>query len=545
MHTRPSTLSARSAALLLALVGAAACGSDDAPQRRPAATRVLVVGWDGATWDLIDPLLAQGRMPHLARLLERGSQAVLDSTIVPISSAAWVGAVTGRDPAHSGVYGFFEPIPDTYDVTLISARSIRATPLWRTLGRRGGRSLVVGVPVTWPPEPIEGVLVSGMLAPRDSVWTWPAALTERLRARGYEPDLGIWRDANELSVPIFERQLAAKRELLSELVANEDWDLAFFVFKELDVLSHFAYDGRTDGIVAWLLEALDRELGELVAAVGPTTRVLLVSDHGFGAYPTSFFTQRWLVEQGFSIEGLPLAPPDDLESLPLAQRRALENRSAMGSLDLPATRAFAGLAEGNFGGIRLNLKGREPEGALDPAEAEAALLDLERRLAELRVPGSERPLIVRTWRRAELYPGPYEDLISDLLFETDPAVAVRPVPHTAVFEAHEPRFPDHTRAGIFAAAGPGLVAVAERGRASILDVGPTVLHLLGHAVYRESEGRVLTDLLSEPAVVRTVEEAQETPRAAERRWLEDASWTDPELEEIRQRLKSTGYAEAR
>lgn len=532
-------------ALLLALTAAAACGGGDGPKRRPADTRVLVVGWDGATWDLIDPLLAQGRLPNLARLLARGSQAVLDSTVVPISSAAWVGAATGRDPAHNGVYGFFEPIPGTYDVTLISSRSNRAVPIWRTLGRRGGRSLVVGVPVTWPPEPIEGVLVSGMLAPRDSVWTHPAALTERLRARGYQPDLGIWREANELSVEILERQLAAKRELLLELVANEDWDLCFFVFKELDVLSHFAYDGRTDGIVAWLLEALDRELGALVAAVGPSTRVLLVSDHGFGAYPTSFFTQRWLVEAGFSVEGTPLPPPADLDSLPLAQRRALENQSAMGSLDLARTRAFAGLAEGNFGGIRLNLKGREPEGALDPADAEAALVELERRLAELRVPDSERPLIVRTWRRGELYPGPYEDLISDLLFETDPAVAVRPVPHTAVFEAHEPRFPDHTRAGILAAAGPGISVVAERGQASILDVAPTVLHLMGHAVYDELEGRVLTELMDSPGDVRRVREADETPRASERRWLQDTTWTDPQLAEVRERLKSTGYAEAR
>lgn len=532
-------------ALAALLILVAACGCESAPERRPAATRVLVVGWDGATWDLIDPLLAAGRMPHLARLMGRGSQAVLDSTVVPISSAAWVGAVTGRDPANSGVYGFFEPIPGTYDVTLISSRSVRATPLWRTLSRRGGRSLVVGVPVTWPPEPIDGVMVAGMLSPRDSVWTHPAALTERLRARGFQPDLGIWRDANELSAPILERQLAAKRELLLELVENEDWDLAFFVFKELDVLSHFAYDGRTDGIVAWLLEALDRELGVLLEAVGPTTRVLLVSDHGFGPYPTSFFPQRWLVEQGFSVEGAPVAPPADLDALPLAQRRALENRSAMDSLDLDATRAFAGLAEGNFGGIRLNLKGREPEGGLEPGAAEATLVDLERRLAQLRVPGTERPLVVRTWRRGQLYAGPYEDLISDLLFETDASVAVRPVPHTAAFEAHEPRFPDHTRAGIFVAAGPGLVAVSERGRASILDVGPTVLHLLGHAVYAESEGRVLADLLIDGAPVRSVSEAQETPRSSERRWLEDATWTDLQLDEVRARLKSTGYAEAR
>jgi hypothetical protein len=89
------------------------------------------------------------------------------------------------------------------------------------------------------------------------------------------------------------------------------------------------------------------------------------------------------------------------------------------------------------------------------------------------------------------------------------------------------------------------VAVRERGRASVLDVGPTVLHLLGHAVYAGTEGRVLEDLAVERVPVRSVDEASESPRAAERRWLEDATWTDPQLEEVRQRLKSTGYAEAR
>lgn len=538
--------STSSLALALALVlGAASCGSDGAPGRRPAETRVLVVGWDGATWDLIDPLLASGRMPNLARMLARGSQAELESTVVPISSAAWVGAVTGRDPGHSGVYGFFEPVPDSYDVTLISSRSVQATPIWRTLSRRGGRSLVVGVPVTWPPEPIEGVMVSGMLAPKDSVWTWPPALTERLRTSGYAPDLGIWRDANEISGEILERQLAAKRELLLQLVRDEDWDLAFFVFKELDVVSHFAYDGRTDSFVAAVYEALDRELGVLLEAVGGDVRVLLVSDHGFHAYPTSFFPWRWLADEGFSVERAPVHEPEDLDALPLAQRRALENASAMDALDMPRTRAFAGLAEGNYGGVRLNLVGREPEGALAPEQAEATLVELERRLRELRVPGSERPLVVRTWRRDALYPGPHVDLLPDLLFETDPEVAVRPVPHSSRFEAHDPRYPDHRRDGILAAAGPGIAAVAERWRASILDVGPTALHLMGHTVYQELEGRVLTDLLVEPGSVSMRSESLETPRPAELRWLEDESWNDPQLDEVRQRLKTIGYTESR
>ena len=145
MHPLRATLPA--CTLLAALLHG--CGSDGgAPERE----RLLVVGWDGATFELIDPLLAAGRLPNLARLVERGASAACRSTVVPISSAAWVGAVTGTTPAHHGVYDFFAPLPGSYAVELVSARSNQAPPLWRILGWHGLQSIVFGVPITWPPE---------------------------------------------------------------------------------------------------------------------------------------------------------------------------------------------------------------------------------------------------------------------------------------------------------------------------------------------------------------------------------------------------------
>lgn len=520
----------------------AGCGAE--PERVRPEHRLLIVGWDGATWETIDPLLAAGRLPNLARMIGFGSTARLASTVIPISSAAWVGAASGRSPGHTGVYGFFEPIEDSYNVALISSRSNRATPIWRTLGRRGLRSIVLGVPVTHPPEPIAGTMVTGMLAPADSEYTWPPALAARLRADGFLPDLGIWRQASNVSGPILERQFDAKRRALDRLMDEEDWDLTFAVYKELDVVSHFAYDGRLDGIVAAVYERLDQELGHLLAKVGADTRVLLVSDHGFHAYPASFYSHAWLLESGHCVQRADAPAPPELGNLPLAQRRALESGLQMASLDMARTRAFAGEAEGNFGTVRLNLAGREPEGVVQPDEAEAVLAEIERDLRALETPDGGRPLVTRVWRRGELYPGPHAERLPDLFFETDPAVAVRAIAHTKVFEVHpEPPFPDHKREGVLVAAGPGAASFAERGDASILDVGPTALHLLGQCVYREREGRVLTELFPGLPAPCEVAEESERPRAGERAWLEDTSWSDADVEEVSERLGQLGYVD--
>jgi len=537
MQPRASpTRSLLTAALVLALVPALAGACAKPPAR--TAPRVLVVGWDGASYELLDPLLAAGRLPNVARLARRGRTAVLDSTIVPISSAAWVSAVTGGTPGQHGVYDFFDPLPDSYDVRLTSARSNRLPPLWRVLGWQGLRSLVFGVPLTWPPEEIEGVMVTGMLSPFDADYTWPPELADELRARGFQPDLGIWRENLELTPQRMEQQLAIKRDVLLEQLAG-DWDFAMVVFKSLDVLSHRAYDGDPGGAVAgWMVE-LDRVLGDLLDAVGPDVNVLLVSDHGFHAYPRNFFTQAWLVQQGFAVpsRGGRIAGAAG----PLAEARAAEHTQRIAKLDLARTVAFAGSAEGNFGGIRLNLVGREPQGCVAPERADALLERLETELRALRLPGADAPLVVDVWRGPRLYPGERSAILPDLLFETDPSVAVRPRPNPVPLVELNGEFSDHARAGILVCAGPSIAPAGERGRADVADVAPTVLHLLGLPVLAEASGRARVEWLSVPGAPRTVSAAE----LAAGREAKFHGGLDGEDEGVLEGLRNLGYADGR
>jgi len=520
-----------------------ACAEPSEPSER-----VLVVGWDGATWDLIDPLLAAGRMPNLAALLERGARAELESTIVPISSAAWTAATTGQGPGVTGVYSFFEPVEGSYDVRLISAHSNRATPIWRTLARRGHRSVVWGVPVTYPPEPIPGVMVAGMLSPFGADFAHPQALADELRKKGFKPDLGMWtRERPDHDPAEVERQLALKEEAVEEALATEDWSLAWIVFKNLDVLSHRLYDGRVDGRIAELLVRLDRSLGRLVAAAGSDANVILLSDHGFRRYQNVFHPYNWLLAEGFSALR-PGAPPPNRSGGALGTARAQEHAAILATLDLDRTRVFARACEGHFGSLRLNLAGREPRGVVAPEDAERVLARLEERLRALRTPGpNPKPLVVAVHRARELYPGPHAEILPDLLFETDPAWAVRADPGRDVLVQIPPGqggLPDHDRRGILVVAGGGVRAGSTPARASILDVAPTALALLGQPAYRGMQGRAFAECLAVDVPAAVAEAADgANPVEIDGYLARGGALSEDELEELEERLQGLGYTE--
>jgi predicted AlkP superfamily phosphohydrolase/phosphomutase len=534
------TLNARTSLVSVALasVCAAACS---APEPEPLDSRVLVIGWDGATFDLLDPLVEAGRLPNLARLMESGATAELASTIVPISSAAWVGAVTGVTPGDTGVYDFFEPIPKTYNVRLTSSQSNHRPPLWRILEWHERRSIVFGVPLTWPPEEIEdGVIVAGMLSPFEAEYAHPPGLADELRARGFVPDLGIWREHRQLTPQLMNEQLELKRDIVVEMLSERDWDFAMVVFKSLDVLGHRTYDGALQGPVAQWCDRLDDVLGDLLDAAGEHTDVIVLSDHGFAPYSRQFFTHAWLIEQGFAVERSGGAARGG-QGGPLATARREEHELSLGSLDLARTRAFAGAAEGNYGGVRLNLRGREPDGIVEQAEFDVLLSEIAARLRAARIPGTDRPLVTDVVRATDLYPGKFVDRLPDLLFETDPSIAVRPVTRERSFVEMRAGnvFPDHARAGIWIAAGPSFAARTERTEVDIFDLAPTVLHALGLPVHFEMQGVARAEMFAER---RAVEEVPRSRVAAGRapRWREVEGEA---ADDVMKRLRELGYTE--
>ncbi|MDE1820693.1 MAG: alkaline phosphatase family protein [Euryarchaeota archaeon] len=278
-----------------------------------AADRTLLIGFDGATWDLLDPALKAGALPHLSRFLAGATRGRLRSVEPPVTIPAWYSATTGLSPATLDMWGFTAPASTPGKFRLVTTYRPHDA-LWDRLGRRGWRVGVVNFPAL-PAPPVHGYFISGMLDPRGQTTTYPPSLLDRLRR-----ELGGW----DHDLPEFgpgEREKALERAALSmdrkaravEMLQGEHHpDLLFVLFSETDRVQHNHWDAlaafpRTkDPAVRRYWGALDSAFHRVRAAFdadagGLSGTTWLLSDHGFGPAQGYFFTNRFLERRGYLV----------------------------------------------------------------------------------------------------------------------------------------------------------------------------------------------------------------------------------------------------
>jgi predicted AlkP superfamily phosphohydrolase/phosphomutase len=259
--------------------------------------KTVIIGLDGATFDIIKPLASAGRLPVLSRLINEGASAPLRSTILPNSFPGWASCTTGTSEGMHGVFSPFIKNPGHYTVRAMSGRDIMTRPVWDILTAHGGRSIVLNVPTTYPPEPINGLMVTGMLTPGlGSEFTFPASLKSELLAE--LPDYIIEPEripdkharANE-----FRRSIEMREAALRSLLGRGEWDFLMVVFSVLDRAQHDywadmdpahpRHDPKTPRefreFIHEIYERLDAAVGRLLEQLPAESRVFVVSDHGF------------------------------------------------------------------------------------------------------------------------------------------------------------------------------------------------------------------------------------------------------------------------
>jgi len=527
---------------------------------------LLILGLDGADWRILDPWLREGRLPALAALKARSRWSGLQSTIRPESSVAWATFATGVNPGKHGVFGFVGQEPESYEVRLNTAAAIRATPFWRQAAAAGRRLALFNVPMTYPPAPLpHGAVVAGMLTPDiHSPFTQPPDLRERLLAA--VPDYVINVDHTGMALGEFiratRRAIQARGRAARWLLAQADWDAFMAVFTATDRLQHYALHllhpdhPRYDAAAAQRLlpellaayQALDEAVAGLLEDVGEEATVLLLSDHGFSPVARAFYVNAFLERVGWLVwKRRPGQRPGLWQRLrrhPSLRRlkrglpglrdirRPPPPAAWLHAVDWSRTRAVYSPA----GGIRFNIRGREPQGIVEPAAVEDLIIELSGQLRALRDPRTGRSPVQDIFRREALYHGPWLHLAPDLILEPrrddpDPGqnTLLRAGYGTELFTPTDGLTGNHALRGILAAAGPGIPA-GEAADARLMDLAPTILHLLGLPAAERMDGRALDFAPGE------VGQWEEAPAAAA-----DPGLSPDDQRLIQERLRGLGY----
>ena len=554
--------------------------------------RVFLLGLDGATFDLLGPWMDAGHLPNLSRLRQEGTWGELQSTRPPSTAPAWTACITGVNPGQHGIFDFREPPLLDPDRPLVSSRSIHAPTLWDILSHHGRDVGVLNVPITYPPVPVNGVLVGGMMTPGpDSDYTYPPELRHELNARGYVIDVEIQKYDTEAETGACRflddvaESLDRRADALFYLMDRHPWQFFMAVFVALDRIQHlfwkviadpssrFYHSRSAPRLRARILsvyQAADALVGRLMDRLeAEGADLLVVSDHGFGPTRSWFNANRWLQDLGWlrlkpgaalrkrlfyeamKANDSPLAKAILPERLASAIRdRIRGGRSAFKTdldqcIDWPHTQAF--FASIPAQGIYINVKQGpgDTHGVVEP-DAEYVLVreSIARCLSELSDPRTGEPVVDQVWRREEVYHGPYAAYAPDLLFVArDYSVLGRELLGTrAALETSEHWANGfHRMNGIFMARGPHVQRGARVQGATMLDVAPTVLYALDLAVPDNMEGRVLSEAL-DPALVAARPLRREPALAGPDAALEKAYSAD-EQAEIAGRLAALGYIE--
>ena len=506
--------------------------------------RTLIIGIDGATFDIVAPWIEAGFLPTLAKLMRDGTHGKLLAWPNMNSAAAWTSMVTGYNSGQHGVFDFGTAAPQRGTKwTPTTALSRAKTPFWSRLSAAGQQVGVVNVPITYPADKINGFMLAGMDAPglNSTGFAHPPELLDELRRLGIDYVLDVpklveasRRDPHRVPDQV-SRMVDARAQTILHLMETQSWDVLMAVFIVTDRMQHFYWpdeDASLDGVdwspIRSIYQQIDTFLSDALKLLDEDTTVLIVSDHGFGpSYPVTsslnnLFEKLGLVhyrKDGGSLKGwllknllaygrklIPASfQPIVAQYFPKLHVRAL-SETVFAGIDWSSTRVFVH----PYGGqVFINLKGRNPEGIV-PAQEYGALRDSVRDiLLSLTDADTGKPLIRAVHRREDLYHGPYADKAADLHIQWDydalgrslhypieekPLVIIQQDDSGGRLKKWKGT---HRSEGIFIAHGPHVKPGATIANARIYDIAPTVLHNQRQAVPNDLDGHVLTDIFTD------------------------------------------------
>lgn len=527
------------------------------------AGKTVLIGLDGATYYILDQLIALGIMPNLDGLMRRGTRAILKSTKHPLTPPAWTALMTGRTPGVHGIYDFVrvDRDGDAPSYTLANSGDVHAETIWSIASRQGCRVTSLNYPMMFPAPDLDGFVIPGYVP-----WTYlaravrPRDIYKRLKdsgafnAREMSTDWELERKAVQgLAEDQLEEwaRLHIVRErhwfdILMMLMREEPCDLTGVLFDGVDRLQHLCFhliDPSTSGeysspdakvardLCLQYFKDLDFYIGQILAAAGPEARIIVASDHGFvRAGDTIFHVNTWLEQNGYLrwVDGV---------AAEAEGRLALNENDELGRMfDWPGTTAFAFTSSSN--GIYIRRADGRGGSGVTPGDYAAFREKLRDGLLSVRDPGTGAPLVTDVLTAEAAFPGPHSDKAPDLTLVLADFGFQSVLRSKAPVQRRPMAYGTHHPDGVLIASGPGIRAgrLAEQ---SICDVAATVLYSLGLPIPEDMEGKVSVGAFESAHLTAnpvTVGAASGVGALASEDEL------PPEAEaEIRERLKALGY----
>lgn len=472
--------------------------------------KILVIGLDCAAPEI---LLNDEHLVNIRRLMNIGCYGKLESIIPPITIPAWMCMATSQDPGSLGVYGFRNRADHSYEkLSIVNSKSIQELAIWDQVAREGGRSIIIGVPPSYPPRKINGICVGCFMTPDSTqdVFTHPAKVSEQIRSLFGEYPVDVKGFRTENKTWLKEQIFAMSRrqfELVRHFLQNEEWDYFQFVDIGLDRVHHgfwqyfdprhkqYEPNNPFQNVIPDYYKHLDDQIGEVLELIDDDTVVLVVSDHGAQRLDGGFCVNEWLVREGLLV----------LNSYP-------EQITPFDRLDVNWEKTKVWSEGGYYARVFLNVKGREPQGPIEEADYEAFRDEILLKFEGI-TDDHGQPMGTLVFKPEEIYQN-VRNVSPDLIVHFGGLLwrSIGGVGYTSLYTQENDTGPDgcnHAQFGSFILAAPNNPIQGEIQGFHLLDIAPTLLELAGYEIASSMQGKSLVaglDLLLKSAAELTEEE---------------------------------------
>lgn len=452
--------------------------------------KLMIMGLDSAPPELVLDKF-RDELPNIRGLMEHGAYARMRSSDPPITIPAWMVMVTSRNPGSLGLYGFRHRKGYSYtDGWIANSLSVKAEKIWDVLARAGKKVCVVGVPPTYPPIPVSGDLISCFITPdANREYTHPPELKREIEALvgPYPFDVEFRTDQRDQLLKDLHQMTDTHFRVIEHLMTTRPWDFFMFVEIGLDRMHHAFwkyYDkehpkhepgNQYENAMLDYYKRLDEHVGRLLKKIDDDTIVVVVSDHGVKGMRGAFCVNEWLMREGYLV---------------LKERPQSVVEFEKATVDWSRTKAWAW--GGYYARVFFNVKGREPQGIIDPVDFEDERDKLARRLEQITDPSGRR-METRAYKPETLYPvsiGDRPDLMvyfDDLYWRSAGTLG-----HNDIYLSENDTGPDdavHSQHGTFILHDRQLKQRGQIADIDILDIAPTLLERLKIPIPSSMEGK--------------------------------------------------------